>query len=389
MFIKAGILRNFLKKCFLVFDYFVWMIFDPSKFVRIDDKKIKKILIVHLGAIGEILITTTLTRMLAEKYKCKIDYLLAKGQAGVLQNNPLVGKIHETNLNFRSMPASEKKQREKLQHSLEKEHYGLAIIISPASWRVALLCKKATIPYRIGGFGGLARFPTYFYTRKSFPLNGTHSMDKNLEIVKALGLRNKKPKTEMYLTQQERKTLAKKIPQAQLRKCIVVHPGFGPASAGDTSRLWDPQNYAEVIDMLTEKGYYVMLTGIKGELPIINAIYSRVKDKKKVLNTVDKLSFREFCALLSIAKAVLAPDTGAGHIAASLGTPVVNLLSRNPASEWGPIGDADKIVNIYFPIGYEISLQKPRFRKGGGMGRIKTSQVMGALKQVLKMKAAR
>ena len=49
---------------FLFLDYLFWLIFDFSKFKVIKKEKIKKVLIFHTGAIGELVMISPIVRQL-------------------------------------------------------------------------------------------------------------------------------------------------------------------------------------------------------------------------------------------------------------------------------------------------------------------------------------
>ncbi|MBT8126021.1 MAG: glycosyltransferase family 9 protein [Gammaproteobacteria bacterium] len=119
-------------------------------------------------------------------------------------------------------------------------------------------------------------------------------------------------------------------------------------------RNWTPEGYAEVADFAAEHhGMTVLLTGgpsvdERNMADTISAICTH-----KPLNMVGKTSLPELVALLHLARAVIAPDTGPAHIASALGTPVIGLYAATNPHRAGPYNFMSLVVNRY-----PIALQK-------------------------------
>lgn len=334
----ATLTRELIKKSWLLFDYFLWLLLDLSKLREIKKEEIKKVLIIHLGAIGELLITTPLLPILKKELNCEIIYMLNKGKEAILENNPYISNILIYNRDFK-----------KNINDLKKGNFDLAIIISPGGIKLSLRCFLAGIKYRIGGFGGFKRGPSFFYTRKNFPINNKHTIEKNLDIIRQIGLDNKNPKMEVYLSEQEKQNIREKLNKLKIKDYIIVHPGFGSV-VGEKypSRLWPLERYSSVIDYLIEKyKVNVILTGSSEEKIISEKIISMVKNKEKLIDCCGKFTLREFIALIDSAKLVIESSTGVVHIACALKTSVIDFIGRGDLSEWRPWGDKDKTKFLF------------------------------------------
>src|SRR3989344_5644403 len=91
--------REILRFSWLLFDYSLWWIFGLKKFNKIDTSKIKNILIIHFGAIGELIITTPLVEILKNKLNANIYYMVSEGKEDILKDNPKISKIIAFNHN--------------------------------------------------------------------------------------------------------------------------------------------------------------------------------------------------------------------------------------------------------------------------------------------------
>jgi ADP-heptose:LPS heptosyltransferase len=112
---------------------------------------------------------------------------------------------------------------------------------------------------------------------------------------------------------------------------VVVHARASvPARAPSESRV------AAMVSALAAAGHQVVVTGSADDAVITSAICAQTP------GTVDlggRTSLRTLAAVLAGADVVVAPNTGAAHLAAAVGTPVVSLFAPVvPAVRWAPYG---------------------------------------------------
>jgi ADP-heptose:LPS heptosyltransferase len=112
---------------------------------------------------------------------------------------------------------------------------------------------------------------------------------------------------------------------------VVVHPG---ASVG--ARALPPAPAAEAVELLVGVGYHVVITGSAAERELARAVASRVPPRAATVRcgTTD---LSELAAIIAEAEAVVCGNTGVAHIAAAVGTPVVEAFAPVvPAHRWRP-----------------------------------------------------
>lgn len=104
---------------------------------------------------------------------------------------------------------------------------------------------------------------------------------------------------------------------------------FVPGSA-HIDKCWPAERFAALADKISSQfGLSVIATGTTGEVGIIE----KLKEKANVplTNFAGVTNLGELTALLKAAKLVVSNDTGPGHIAAALGTPLVLIFGwSNP-----------------------------------------------------------
>jgi len=123
----------------------------------------------------------------------------------------------------------------------------------------------------------------------------------------------------------------------------VIHP-----SASCVSKRWMPERFAAVADRLAaEHGVRIVL--VAGEDGAAHADEVARAMRQPVLNFAGQLSVAELAALLGRCRCLLSNDSGPVHLAAAVGTPVVDLFGRNQAGlspqRWGPLGDGHVILH--------------------------------------------
>ncbi len=110
---------------------------------------------------------------------------------------------------------------------------------------------------------------------------------------------------------------------------VVVHPG-----AAVPARSLPSTRHMEIVHALDEAGLRVVVTGSPGE----RELTSRVAGERG-LDLGGRTDLRELAGVLAGADAVVVGNTGAAHLAAAVGTPVVSLFSPVVDERcWRPFG---------------------------------------------------
>ena len=120
---------------------------------------------------------------------------------------------------------------------------------------------------------------------------------------------------------------------------LVVHPG-----ATAPARRMSIPHMASVVDALADAGHRVAVTGGASERLMTAAVAHG-----RAIDLGGRTRLDQLAAVLDRADAVIAPNTGAAHLAAAVGTPVVSLFAPVvPAEKWRPyrvphvlLGDQD------------------------------------------------
>jgi ADP-heptose:LPS heptosyltransferase len=128
---------------------------------------------------------------------------------------------------------------------------------------------------------------------------------------------------------------------------VVVHARASvPARAPSAGRM------AAMVGALARAGHRVAVTGPADEAAVVSAICEQASATgatagvaEGVVDLGGRTSLRTLAGVLARADVVVAPNTGAAHLAAAVGTPVVSLFAPVvPAARWAPYGVPHRLL---------------------------------------------
>lgn len=115
---------------------------------------------------------------------------------------------------------------------------------------------------------------------------------------------------------------------------LVVHPG-----AAVPARVWPASRHAEAVRLLTERGARVVVTGSAAERALTASVAAGADPADRALDLGGRTDLASLAGVLAGASAVIVGNTGAAHLAAAVGTPVVSLFAPVVSERcWRPFG---------------------------------------------------
>ena len=295
---------------------------------RIDPSQIKKILLIRLRRIGDVILTTPAISALRKGIPtASISYVVEKPYRELVDGNPNLDKVI----------VLEKKQRLrdflKLIRLIRKEKHDVVLDFhgGPRASLITLLSKaKLKVGYRI-------KYKNFIYNVKlpRSPKEGHfHSVENHINLVKALGA-DVKSLPPLYLPQgqeTEVEKVKKFIEENSLErsKIITIH-----ISAGNAFRNWGVDNLVQLTNLLARRpDVNVVLLGTSEDQKAEEEILK--KSTASLLSLVGRLNLREVKELISHSSLFVGPDSGPMHIAASTSTPIVALFGPTLPANFAP-----------------------------------------------------
>ena len=176
----------------------------------------------------------------------------------------------------------------------------------------------------------------------SKPAPELHQVDRNLHLLQAIGITASSRQLEMWFDEHDRKTAENHLPTQELlpgMPRLAVHIG-----AATPSKRWRGESFEVLIHelhALTQA--YILVLGGEKDLDFAHEVLDGLECP--VINLVGKLSLRQMAAVLKHCQVFIGCDSGATHVAAAVGVPVVSLFSAaNEVEVWKPWAQKVKVL---------------------------------------------
>ena len=292
-----------------------------------------KILIIKLGALGDVLRTTPILEAIKQKYPESLIYWLTLEESKeILENNPYIDKILTYNL--------ENTLR------IQQEHFDILYsleIDTPAT----LLANLVKAKEKLGFFfeegatscynkSGEEYLETAFLTHRKLENRKTYQQ----LIFQACNLEYKKEEPVLELSNQEKEFASKFWKQEKVNeKEKVLGINFSSGNRWQ-SKSWSNKQVIELIKKL--KNWKIILLGGKSE-------QEKIAEIKKQINVISNpiCSIKEFAAIMEKCEKIITTDSLALHLATSLKKPTIALFFSTP--EW-EIESYGRIKKLQSPL---------------------------------------
>ncbi len=302
----------------------------------------RKILIIQLGGIGDVVMSTPVIRALREHYKkAYIGMLVISRSAPVIEGLPYIDKLFIVDvklITFRQLitiPYLFKTIR--LIRMLRNKKFDLAINLKRIwSWsgafKTAVFIKLIGAKQSIGIKGKKSFFYSIDVGESSSKIK--HAVEENIEVVKTLGVEVKDRNLIVPVSDNDREIANAFLSQNNINdKDILV--GFNPG-AFRPSRRWPMPRWSELADRLIEEyNCKIVIAGSKGDAYMIEEIKRAIDNIDRVFSVAD-FTLKQYAALIEKLALFVTNDTGPMHIASAIGTAVIALFGPGEVEKFYP-----------------------------------------------------
>ncbi len=291
----------------------------------------RNVLAVRLDAIGDVLMTTPALRALKRARRGRrLTLLTSAAGADIASLIPEIDDVIAYQAPW--MKASGGGARADTDRALvERLRTGgfdgavIFTVYSQNPWAAAMLCRLADIPRRLAH----SRENPYHLLTDWVPEPEPqslvrHEVRRQLDLVAHVGAVTDDARLSLALPAEahvraqvflEGSRIDTRAPWA------VIHPG-----ASAPSRRYPAEAYAQAARMLVRRyGWQIVFTGSAGEIALVEHIRTLMGAPSH--SAAGRLDLPALCALVDAAPVLIANNTGPAHIAAALGTPVVDLYA--------------------------------------------------------------
>jgi lipopolysaccharide heptosyltransferase II len=234
---------------------------------------------------------------------------------------------------------------EKLAAELRKEKFNIAVLLQNA-FEAAWLAWRAGIPERIG-YARDARGPllTKAIRRPQAGEIPKHESHYYLELLRRAGWSEAPPEIppiRLHVADAARKAAELALREAGARenawRCAIA-----PGASYGAAKCWPPERFAMLADrLISESGADVIFFGTPGEREIAASICSNMKSR--AISLVGKTPMRDLAALLASCSAFIGNDSGAMHVAAAAGLPVIGIFGSTDPEGTAPVTEQFTLI---------------------------------------------
>ncbi|MCX7876318.1 MAG: glycosyltransferase family 9 protein [Melioribacteraceae bacterium] len=299
---------------------------------QIKKENIKKILVVKLRGIGDVICSTIVIDNLREDFPtAQIDYLVEKpssfGLIGLKQiNNVLI-------FDKKSLL-----RRIKLALKIRKEKYDLVFDFfgNPSSAQITFF---SNAKFRIG-FPFRGRKYAYNYFGPSERAKW-HNAILHLKVLEKFGF-STHHKNLLFALDNEAKIFAEEYFKNTFDENDFV---VGISTTGSwQSKKCDPEIFADIAENVINKySAKILIIWGKGDEEDSKKLFDLLKGKSIL---APETSIQQMAGLISKCKFIIANDSGPMHISTAIGTPVLSIHGPTAPQLQGPFGEKHEWINL-------------------------------------------
>jgi heptosyltransferase-3 len=293
----------------------------------------RNILAIKLRYLGDVLLATPTLHALKLAYpEARLTVLVNRGTEDILRGSPHVDEILP-------LDRGSVLQQSRFILDIRRRRFDTVVDLTDGD-RAAFLTWISGAGVRIG-FNAEQRWTGRCYTTVVTGGTGVHRIERDLAALAPLGIEARDRIPRIWLGPEDDARvdqLAAQLGIARDRSWVVIQPG-----ARYWFKAWPPERFAEVADRLNDRfGCQVLVAGSPQEAALTQVVVDHAKSR--LLNIAGRSDVRTLAALLKRSTLFVGNDTGAMHIAAAVGAPVVGLFGPSDPLEWGPRGGRAEVI---------------------------------------------
>ncbi len=286
--------------------------------MKIKKKAIKRILIITLTNIGDIVLTTPVISALDREFpKARIDVMSGPAGKGIFKDHP---RVFKTIIYNKRVPIKEKRR---LVRKLKKTKYDLVVDL-----------KNTLFPLLIG-----SRYRTS--PIQAPPKEVMHKKDFHLCKLSFLGIEVKEAPYFLHVSREDRdysRRLMKRVPEG--KAVITISP-----TAKSLIKRWGRGSFARLSERLVrELGASLVMVGDAADKEVVDDIIERIDVSPKPVNFAGLTNIPQLAHVIASSNLLICNDSAPMHVGSAMGTKVLAIFGPSDHRKYGPRGKGGVVV---------------------------------------------
>jgi predicted lipopolysaccharide heptosyltransferase III len=309
-------------------------------------KDMKKILLIQLGDIGDVVWMMPTVRAIKETVPgSRIYLLLREGTGSLLEDDPWIERVFEVKSDKKENLLDRAAGQIRFLKEFRSPEYDMAIDMRSGD-RGAFMAFLSGARIRVTqAWQDVPVWRKFLFTHV---VHGRHlaersrgATEQTLCIVRELGIDTDNVTPRLHVSEKNRARAFEILTKAG------ISPESGWVTLNPFSRWsykeWSRSKWAEVIDWLWAKRKIAsVLIGSQSER--LNAEELVRLCSARVYNLAGQTTLAELASILQLSPLHVGVDSAAPHIAAAVGTPTITIYGPSSWKEWGPIGHEHRFI---------------------------------------------
>src|SRR2546426_1503766 len=355
---------------FLIGEPTFWLLGMRGRRRKNDLSQVKRVLVVRLDEIGDVVLTTPFLRELRRNLpNAWITLVVKPAVHNLVELCPYANEVLTYDWSISGVFAPLQRHWRVLRFAycyLWPRHFDLAIVprwdadyyhatyvayFSGARWRVGY--SENVDEHKLRLNGSFDRLFTHVLNDRTL----RHEVERNLEVIRCLGGGVQDQRMELWVGDEDEAFAESVLREAGILPGEMVI-GFGPSGGGSPLKTWPLNSFIELGCSLRRKYICrILVFGGPGEEGLGWQIERAVGHA--VINVVGKTTLRQMAALLERCDLYVGNDSGPMHVAAAVGTPVEAIFGGSCHHRFGPWGNGDAVLSLALPCSPCFQMHHP------------------------------
>ena len=278
----------------------------------------KRILVIKLSALGDVILSIPSLRALRKKYpKAWIAVLVGRKSRKILRNCPYIDDV---------IMCDERKKGKfwptvQMARLLAKEDFDVVLDLqnNRVSHFLSFFCGS---PLRAGHGNG--KWDFFLNKRTSGDLGTLPPLQHQFEALKLIGVQSAENDLELWTDPEEDEAVQRFLASQWVspsQALVGINPG---SSLRWPTKQWPVENFARLCDELARRNIRVVVTGSSEESAVTQELFRLTRNKP--VNAVGKTSITELVALIRRCQVFVSSDSAPMHIASAVRVPLAAIF---------------------------------------------------------------